>query len=67
MTRVDKVTRFVLKLIGYCMAVAAVLCVIVANWEAIVGCAHKIMMKIRKKCCPEYDYDDEEEESYFVD
>ena len=65
----NKVAHFILKVVGAFLAVAAVACVLIGFWDEIVAGGRKIMMKVRKKLCPEYDYydEDDEEQRYFAE
>lgn len=65
----DKLARWILKLVGTLLALAAVVCVVVGFWDDIEAFGRRMMMRLRKKCCPEYDYydEDDEEQSYFAE
>ena len=62
-----KVARFVLKIVGWSLALAAAICCIVAYWDKIVDTFYAIADKVEEKkanccfCSSEYDdYEDAE-------
>jgi len=65
----NKTLGNILKIVGALLTVGALVCVVISYWDQIFAFGQKVMTKLRKKCCPEYDYyDDEDEElSYFAD
>lgn len=53
-----KVARFVLKIVGACLAAAAAACAIIAYWDKIVEGVNAIGAKLGCKCCRPSEYDD---------
>lgn len=53
-----KAARFVLKIVGFCLAAAAAACCVIAYWDKITEGVHAIGEKLGCKCCcrpSEYD------------
>ena len=53
-----KIARFVLKIVGACLALAAAACCVIAYWDKITECVHGIGKALGLKCCQypsEYD------------
>ena len=55
-----KVARFVLKIVGTCLALAAAACCIIAYWDKITECVNRVGNKLGFSCgCSDYaDFDD---------
>ena len=56
-----KIARFVLKIVGWSLAVAAAACCIVAYWDKIAeffGCAKEKLAEKKACCCHHSDYDE---------
>ena len=53
-----KIARFVLKIVGLCLALAAAACCVIAYWDKITEFAHEVGKALGLKCCQypsEYD------------
>ncbi|WP_251448660.1 hypothetical protein [Vermiculatibacterium agrestimuris] len=55
-----KIARFVLKVVGFCLALAAAACCVIAYWDKITECVHRVGSKLGLSCCSsDYaDFDD---------
>ena len=53
-----KIARFVLKIVGLCLALAAAACCVIAYWDKITECVQGVGQALGVKCCQcpsEYD------------
>lgn len=53
-----KIARFVLKIVGLCLALAAAACCVIAYWDKITEFVHEVGNALGLKCCrypSEYD------------
>lgn len=53
-----KIARFVLKIVGACLALAAAACCVIAYWDKIMEAAERVGSKLGLSCCHCSDYAD---------
>ncbi|MDD5937916.1 MAG: hypothetical protein PUC36_02735 [Clostridiales bacterium] len=53
-----KIARFVLKIVGACLAVAAAVCCVIAYWDKITEAFRTVGSRLGCKCCRPSEYDD---------
>ena len=53
-----KIARFVLKIVGACLALAAAACCVIAYWDKITEAVARVGAKLGLSCCCCSDYDD---------
>lgn len=63
MKKIESTWRFVMKIVGASLAVAGIVCLVIAYWDKLTACCSTIGEKCKSKCkCMPSEYDDYEDE-----